>query len=255
MYGGAGAASASVVSDVEAISYHEAGHAVVSRALGSPVAEVFIGANGGGGCRSVPARPWAEGDAAQAKLLNAVVSGLRPSARAREIFYPDLVALAAGGIAQQRRAGSDRPDYVCSSDDRHKIETVAAAVTDGPADARQLIAEVERRAEQLVALHWCAVTALARELARRRTLDGDAIDLILRPFKVHGRTTVERDRVYEENGKSRHGRFYSAGWLHPMKAARERPMSEGQTDKSRRRDGTAGLPSTRDIFGHCRDGR
>ena len=87
------------------------------------------------------------------------------------------------------------------ADDRHKIETVAAAVTESPSDARQLIAEVDRRAEQLVALHWCAVTALARELARRRTLDGDAIDLILRPFKVHGRTTVERDRVYEENGK------------------------------------------------------
>jgi hypothetical protein len=51
-----------------------------------------------------------------------------------------------------------------------------------------------------VALHWCAVTVLARELARRRTLHGDAIDLILRPFKVHGRTTVERDRVYEEDG-------------------------------------------------------
>src|SRR5260370_29580674 len=29
----------------------------------------------------------------------------------------------------------------------------------------------------------------------------------------------------------------------------------GQTEKSRQRDGTAGLPSTTDIFGHCRDGR
>jgi phage tail protein X len=224
-----------------------------ARALGRPVAEVFIGANGGGGCRAVPARPWAEGDAAQARLLNAVVSGLRPSARARNTFFPDLVSLAAGGIAQRRASVDRRFGY--DADDRHKIETVAAAVTESPSGARQLIAEVDRRAEQLVALHWCAVTALARELARRRTLDGDAIDWILRPFKVHGRTTVERDRVYEENGKSRHGRFYSAGWLHPMQAARERPMSEGQTDKSRRRDGTAGLPSTADIFGQCRDGR
>jgi hypothetical protein len=96
MYGGA---AAFAVSDAEAIAFHEAGHAVVGRALGRPVAEVFI-ANGGGGCRSVPARPWAEGDAAQAKLLNAVVSGLRPSARARNTFFPDLVSLAAGGIAQ-----------------------------------------------------------------------------------------------------------------------------------------------------------
>jgi hypothetical protein len=198
MYGGASAASASVVSDVEAISYHEAGHAVVQRALGQPVAEVFIGANRGGGCRSVPARPWAEDDAAQAKLLNAVVSGLRPSARARNIFFPDLVSLAAGGIAQ-RRAGVDHAGC-SSSDDLHKIYVVAKAVTESPADARRLIAEVERKADQLVTLHWCAVTALARELARRRTLDGDAIDLILRPFKVHGRTTVERDRVYEEDG-------------------------------------------------------
>jgi hypothetical protein len=169
-----------------------------ARALGRPVAEVFIGANGGGGCRSVPARPWAEGDAAQAKLLNAVVSGLRPSARARNIFFPDLVSLAAGGIAQRRASVDRRFGY--DADDRHKIETVAAAVTESPSDARQLIAEVERRAERLVALHWGAVTALARELARRRTLDGDAIDLILRPFKVHGRTTVERDRVYKEYG-------------------------------------------------------
>jgi ATP-dependent Zn protease len=185
-YGGAGAASASVVSDVEAISYHEAGHAVVSRALGSPVAEVFIGANGGGGCRSVPARPWAEGDAAQAKLLNAVVSGLRPSARARNTFFPDLVSLAAGGIAQ-RRVGVDRRH---DADDRHKIETVAAAVAESPSAARKLIAEVERKAEQLLGVHWCAVEALARELVRRRTLDGDAIDFILRPFKVHGRTSA-----------------------------------------------------------------
>lgn len=168
----------------------------MSRALGRPVAEVFI-ANSGGGCRSVPARPWAEGDAAQAKLLNAVVSGLRPSARARNIFFPDLVSLAAGGIAQ-RRVGVDRCH---DADDRHKIETVAAAITDSPSDARQLIAEVKRRAEHLVGLHWCAIAALARELGRCRTLDGNAIDLILRPFKVHGRTTVERDRVYEENGK------------------------------------------------------
>jgi ATP-dependent Zn protease len=124
MYGGAGAASASVVSDVEATSYHEAGHAVVRRALGRPVAEVFI-ANGGGGCRSVPARPWAEGDAAQAKLLNAVVSGLRPSARARNIFFNDLVSLAAGGIAQ-RRAGVDHAGC-SSSDDLHKIYVVAKA--------------------------------------------------------------------------------------------------------------------------------
>jgi hypothetical protein len=28
-----------------------------------------------------------------------------------------------------------------------------------------------------------------------------------------------------------------------------------ETDKSRRRDGTAGLPPTADTFGHCRDGR
>jgi hypothetical protein len=161
-----------------------------------PVAEVFIGANGGGGCRSVPARPWAEGDAAQAKLLNAVVSGLRPSAGARNIFFPDLASLAAGGIAQ-RRIGVDRCH---DADDRHQIETVAAAITDSPSAARELIAEVERKAEQLLGVHWCAVEALARELVRRRTLDGEAIDLILRPFKVHGRTTVERDRVYEEDG-------------------------------------------------------
>jgi hypothetical protein len=168
-----------------------------ARALGRPVAEVFIGANGGGGCRAVPARPWAEGDAAQAKLLNAVVSGLRPSARARSTFFNDLVALAAGGIAQ-RRVGVDRRH---DADDRHKIETVAAAITDCPSAARELIAEVERKAEQLLGVHWCAVEALARELVRHRTLDGDAIDFILRSFKVHGRTAVERDRVYEEDGK------------------------------------------------------
>jgi hypothetical protein len=168
-----------------------------ARALGRPVAEVFIGANGGGGCRSVPARPWAEGDAAQAKLLNAVVNGLRPSARARNTFFPDLVSLAAGGISQ-RRVGVDRRH---DADDRHKIETVAAAVAESPSDARQLIAEVERRAEQLVGLHWCAIAALARELARHRTLSAEQIDRVLRPFNVCGRTTVERDRVYEEDGK------------------------------------------------------
>jgi hypothetical protein len=195
-YGGAGAASASVVSDVEAISYHEAGHAVVSRALGSPVAEVFIGANGSGGCRAVPARSWAEGDAAQARLLNAVVSGLRPSARARNIFFNDLVTLAAGGIAQ-RRVGVDRRH---DADDHHKIETVAAAITESPSAARELIAEVERKAGQLLGVHWCAVEALARELARHRTLSADQIDRVLRPFNVCGRTTVERDRVYEEDG-------------------------------------------------------
>jgi hypothetical protein len=167
-------------------------------ALGSPVAEVFVGANGGG-CRAVPARPWAEGDAAQAKLLNAVVSGLRPSARARNIFFPDLVSLAAGGIAQQRRASVDRR-FGYDADDRHKIETVAAAVTESPADAHQLIAEVEQRAEQLVGVHWCAIAALARELTRHRTLSADQIDRVLRPFNVCGRTTVERDRVYEEDG-------------------------------------------------------
>src|SRR5260370_3022982 len=161
-----GAATASVGSDVEATSYHEAGHAVVSRALGRPVVEVFVGANGGGGCRAVPAHPWAEGDAAQAKLLNAVVSGLRPSARARNIFFPDLVSLAAGGIAQ-RRVGVDRCH---DADDRHKIETVAAAVTESPAAARELVAEVEREAERLLTLHWSAVTPLARELTRYRTL-------------------------------------------------------------------------------------
>jgi hypothetical protein len=31
--------------------------------------------------------------------------------------------------------------------------------------------------------------------------------------------------------------------------------SIGQSENSRRRDGTAGLPPTSDIFGHCRDGR
>jgi hypothetical protein len=96
-----------------------------ARALGRPVAEVFIGANGGGGCRSAPARSWAEGDAAQAKLLNAVVGGLRPSARARNTFFPDLVSLAAGGIAQ-RRAGVDHAGC-SSSDDLHKIYVVAKA--------------------------------------------------------------------------------------------------------------------------------
>jgi hypothetical protein len=35
----------------------------------------------------------------------------------------------------------------------------------------------------------------------------------------------------------------------------EPPMSQlGQTEKSRQRDGTAGLPSTTDIFGECRHG-
>jgi hypothetical protein len=29
----------------------------------------------------------------------------------------------------------------------------------------------------------------------------------------------------------------------------------GQTEKSRQRDGAAGLPSTADIFGRCQDGR
>jgi hypothetical protein len=196
-----GSAAVSTVSDVGATAFHESGHAVVSRALGRPVVEVFVGVNGGGGCRAAPARSWAEGDAAQAKLLDAVVTGLRPSARAREIFYPDLVALAAGGAAQ-RRAGADHAGC-SSSDDLHKINVVAKAVTENPADARQLIAEVERRAEQLVALHWCAVRALARELARHRTLNADQIDRVLRPFNVCGRTTIERDRVYREDGDSK----------------------------------------------------
>jgi hypothetical protein len=34
-----------------------------------------------------------------------------------------------------------------------------------------------------------------------------------------------------------------------------RCLKQGQTGQSRQCDGTAGLPRTADIFGHCRDGR
>jgi hypothetical protein len=80
-----------------------------------------------------------------------------------------LVGLLAPLYAQRRFAGCSY-DSICTNDIR-TVDRVLACISSTAAEARQMRAEIERRARRFVALHWSAIHRLAHVLHRRGSLD------------------------------------------------------------------------------------
>lgn len=163
-------------------AYHEAAHAVIAHALGRNIHSIAIdpGGHGGGEFQSAPTPVWAEGDAAQARLLTAVTAGLEPSDEARRFWRTSLIERAAGRSAQWRLLGTSAGqfDHLCCYDDE-QITSVARAITASSAEAREYVAAIRFEVDQLVDQHWRKITFVAEALLYTGRLDRLAIEAAL----------------------------------------------------------------------------
>jgi hypothetical protein len=93
-----------------------------------------------------------------------------------------LIYVAAGPAAETRLTG--RPS-VGDASDRALIETLAAAITELPAEHARVRALIERtaliaKAMMLDSKNWSIVTRIAKELERKRVLTGRDIEGLIR---------------------------------------------------------------------------
>ena len=149
---------------------HEAGHAVVARALGIPVGEVSIKETPGKSCGHSnfddPRFSWERGSGPKAKAANNFA-----------------VALYAGAEAERHIALSDEvgdgPDCERATACLAWAGAVRGATFVGDDVFDRHEARLRRRAVEFVRLHRSAIEAVAALLLQKRTLAGDEIDAVL----------------------------------------------------------------------------
>lgn len=124
-------------------AYHEAGHAVVDRALGMATTEMSIGFGGDG------------------SLTGETVS--TPFARSLSNFER-LVSLAAGAAAEAK-VHSGRP---YDAADRDQAYDIALAECRDVRDAAALLDRAQHKADEILMANWTAVRDLAEALIQRR---------------------------------------------------------------------------------------
>jgi cell division protease FtsH len=149
------------------IAVHEAGHAVIGRALGLPVGQVTIRENEDARGRaqiSDPIATWRRGDGPRAKLANSFV-----------------VMLFAGGEAE--RILLRGPSELDGNDCRRATACLAeagavpgASVGDEHFDRHE--ASLRRRATTLVRQHRSRIEQLAEALVERETLTSLEVDAL-----------------------------------------------------------------------------
>jgi hypothetical protein len=160
---------------IERVSFHEAGHAAVSLALGWPVDRVEITRDEWGNpCGSfAPAAPprWYRAESASV------------SRRARSVLESDIIISLAGIISERIYLGPYLShaglEIGASRDlwdaDRGVRCLVAENDPDPSRTAAHHRARLERRAHQLVSRNWLAISRLAVALRRARALAGDEV--------------------------------------------------------------------------------
>jgi hypothetical protein len=208
----------------QTIAYHEAGHVVIARALGRPVAAVTIVA-------SVHAfgTMWAklpEPDAActtaeediqniadvcsRARALMPIGESRLPAANFITGALDRGIELLAGPEAERRLNGSF--DASTAQSDLAQARLYAAAIAVTPEMAHQYMDLFHAEARALVNRYWHSVTAVAEALIERQTLTGDEVDSIIseaeaariaadeKSRRAAWRETVARVEQFERSG-------------------------------------------------------
>lgn len=147
--------------ELTATAHHEAGHAVVSLALGRAVRRVSIVPNPKddtlGHCRGYPSRRLAR------------VSFL-PFEEARRVVEVRALVLFAGGLAEAEFLG--RANRVGAQGDREDLADLLLIATGSAAEAAAYGNWLCERARNMVLAHWHQIQAVAGALLERKVLSG-----------------------------------------------------------------------------------
>jgi hypothetical protein len=176
---------------VSPIAVHEAGHCVVARYLGRPLAGATIIPNGDFGGLTFPPgedpinvtgsaiREDAERQCDDARGLMPLAGERRDCAASWVVNAQLQVTGCLAGFAAEELAGVDRRELESTSTDVHVAALYARSVVLSDAAVPFLMAACRADAAQILKDHWAAVEAVAAALDERKTLNGVEIDTVI----------------------------------------------------------------------------
>lgn len=169
---------------LEAIAYHEAGHAVAVWAVHRPIHRVSI----------IPDEE--QGSFGHTKWRGIVIasdtSWFAFTARQLGQLQETIIVLLAGMIAEQKYRRAERINIAHSSSDAQEAIEIIQRVTGSTQEASKLLEWLWFRAVNVIDLHWPAVEAVAAHLLKRRKLGRRKVfDIILQAIVAQGRAAAD----------------------------------------------------------------
>jgi hypothetical protein len=169
------------------VSFHEAGHAIAAWALCQSIGSVSLDGDGGGGefrlAPSVGMRAVSVADESQAHTA-LCVGWRRDRQKTGDHAVPwwvidSLTVTVAGILADRSMSDNEAESDHRTSIDRERAIELARTVTMSERAAFRLLDIAAYRARRILHERRDQLEAIARELDRRRHLDGDDVHAIL----------------------------------------------------------------------------
>jgi hypothetical protein len=169
------------------VAIHEAGHVLVGRALGSPIAGCTIvpGDNYSGLTWGPDGGPSKFSDAAETSSLFARITPLMPSIGEARVDVAEMITHAharvielVAGTEAERLLYAEAPPLEAACD-RYEAEGFAILICYSSAGVDEFLAYARREAVALIEEHRGVLSMLADALIERRKLNGAEIDQII----------------------------------------------------------------------------
>lgn len=149
---------------LESTAYHEAGHAVVARVLGSEVFEISV--VGDPVKRSL-------GRCRRSRLTLGPAVGSRVASRERHLIEGELLIVAAGPLAERIQGFPNHQTVGAAEIEMGGNVLMFLEPTMGDRERHAYIAWLAARAESLLRAHWVWVERVAGALVAHRQLSGE----------------------------------------------------------------------------------
>jgi hypothetical protein len=189
--------------ELDAIAYHEAGHAVMLWLCGVSVKRVTIVPDAESLGHVVHESlslgrtdAWEHEDWEEFMYRDNLPSWTPSVAAIEQNRDIEIMISLAGGIAVRRYKRSGHGDYRCGDQkDQKNARYVAQYFTVSEPEVEAHVERLKTRAAEILQEHWYLVKALAEELLRRGTLEGDDTSKFLRENAARHQTGVKGAEV------------------------------------------------------------
>jgi len=169
------------------VAIHEAGHVLVGRALGSPIAGCTIvpGDNYSGLTWGPDGGPSKFGDADDASLLFARITPLMPAIGEARVDAAEMITHAHARVieltagTEAERLGYAEAPPLEAAHDRHEAQAFASLICCSSAAVDEFLVYARREAAALIEKHRSVLSMLADALVERRKLNGTEIDSVI----------------------------------------------------------------------------